>query len=191
MQRRERAAGPKPCGRVPWESPAAFPGGVLRQVAIAVFLIAMLLTSPARADEPRAEGPLESKYREFQRSAYAGTGQTLRPGLALALSLTPAPIDIGNLYVGNAGWGATYTGAELTLAGGGVWLLASHRCSPASACHHWQRTDTRWGLGLLGLYSLLKLAAGLHARRVAITSKSVPSRRPRLSERAFGVRWAW
>ena len=45
-----------------------------------------------------------------------GDSQHRMPGLAVVLSLQPLPVDFGNLYAENLGWGVAYTAIEVSLA---------------------------------------------------------------------------
>lgn len=48
------------------------------------------------------------------------------PGLAAGLSLTPVPVDFGNLYAGNIGWGIASTSLELGLMAPMFFIAANH-----------------------------------------------------------------
>lgn len=85
------------------------------------------------------------------------------PGLAAALSLTPVPVDFGNLYAENVGWGMVYTGTELALAGGMMWLGAGHMCHRADGCGDWSGPETAGMVALVTGYVAVKVIAGVHA----------------------------
>lgn len=93
------------------------------------------------------------------------------PGLAVALSLTPLPVDFGNLYAENVDWALGYTVAQLSVATPLIWLTARHMGGPHR--HHgprerndaptWSETERRWGYGLLTGYVVIKLISATHA----------------------------
>lgn len=85
------------------------------------------------------------------------------PGLAVALSLQPLPVDFGNLYAENLGWGVAYTAIEVSLMAPMMWLGGSHM-------HHGLNDDRTWSsgekgamIGLVSGYVAVKLVSGLHA----------------------------
>jgi hypothetical protein len=93
------------------------------------------------------------------------------PGLAVALSLQPLPIDFGNLYAENIGWGVTYTAIEVALMAPMMWMTGSHM-SHAGMTRvgddgSWSDREKGAMVGLAAGYVLVKLAAGLHAGRAA------------------------
>lgn len=82
----------------------------------------------------------------------------------MALSLTPMPIDFGNLYAENFGWGMVYTTVELGLAVPLIWLGTRHMCGHHSEeCDAWTDSERSWGVGLLGGYVGVKLLSAIHA----------------------------
>jgi hypothetical protein len=84
------------------------------------------------------------------------------PGLAVALSLTPLPVDFGSLYAENIAWGAAYTAAEVGLMTPMMWLAGEHM-------HHgngedtWSTAERDWAIGLVSAYVLVKAVSGIHA----------------------------
>lgn len=93
------------------------------------------------------------------------------PGLAAALSLNPFPVDLGNLYAENVGWGVAYTAAEVAVAGAAVWLMWEHMGCPChggmAESHSWSSRQMMAAGSLAAGYVGLKLVAALHAGRSA------------------------
>jgi hypothetical protein len=81
------------------------------------------------------------------------------------LSLTPVPVDFGNLYAENVSWGIAYTGAQLALGGAMMWMGGSRMCH--GACGDWSDTDRNAIVGFAAGYVLVKLVAGVHAASAA------------------------
>jgi hypothetical protein len=88
------------------------------------------------------------------------------PGLAVALSLQPLPIDFGNLYAENVAWGIAYSAVEISLMAPMMWLAGSHMRRAADD-GSWSSGEKGAMFGLAAGYVLVKLAAGLHADRAA------------------------
>lgn len=88
------------------------------------------------------------------------------PGLAFVLSLTPVPIDFGNLYAENTGWGIAYTSVELGLGGSMLWMGMGHMCH-SEECDSWSDNQRLTMLGLVSGYVAVKLGAGIHATYAA------------------------
>ena len=88
------------------------------------------------------------------------------PGLAFALSLTPLPVDLGNLYAENLGWAIVYTSLEIGLGTGMVVLGARHMCHSQS-CDSWSDRETGFMIGFAAAYVAVKLVAGIHAGAAA------------------------
>lgn len=114
---------------------------------------------PAPAPSPQivyvrdeARGPFGPRYRS--------------PGLAAVLSLTPVPVDFGNLYAEHVAWGMVYTTAELGLATGMMWLGADHMCH-RDGCQTWSGGETAGMVALATGYVAVKIVAGLHAASAA------------------------
>ena len=87
------------------------------------------------------------------------------PGLAAVLSLTPLPVDFGNFYTDNVGWGVAYTALELGLAAPMMWLAADRGMGHgySGSANGWSSGDRNAMLGLVSGYVVVKLVAGLHA----------------------------
>ena len=154
------------------------------------WLATLLAAAPAAAQEPATTGPVPSPTApatpgagspipETQAHSHTG-GQVASdapdhhhhgwwgavryrsPGLAFALSLTPMPIDFGNLYAENIGWGITYTSVELAVGSGIVWIGADHMCH-GNSCEEWSDGERTGMIALISGYIVVKLAAGTHA----------------------------
>lgn len=88
------------------------------------------------------------------------------PGLAFALSLTPLPVDFGNLYAENLGWGIVYTGIELGLGTGMMLIGADHMCHSRD-CDRWTGSETGFMIGFVAAYVAVKFVAGIQAGAAA------------------------
>lgn len=162
--------------------------GSRRAAALAVALGVVVLPMTARAQEPAsgAQPPAQAVgsaptppspvptaaagpaivYVHDERPSVLGS-RYRSPGLAAALSLTPVPVDFGNLYAENVGWGMAYTGAELALGTGMMWLGTSHMCHDRSDCGDWSGAETAGMATLVGAYVSVKILAGVHASSAA------------------------
>ena len=89
--------------------------------------------------------------------------QYRRPGLAVALSLTPLPVDFGNLYAENVGWGVAYTAVEVSLMAPMMWFVGGHMDHGRDDTRSWTDGERNVMVGLLSGYVAVKLVAGLHA----------------------------
>ncbi len=85
------------------------------------------------------------------------------PGLAVALSLTPLPVDFGNLYAENLGWGIVYTAVELSLAAPMMWFVGGHMDHGRNDARDWSEGERKGMIALVSGYVAVKLAAGIHA----------------------------
>jgi len=86
------------------------------------------------------------------------------PGLAVALSLQPLPVDFGNLYAENLAWGVAYTAIEVSLMAPMMWLGGSHMHRGYGAGDRsWSANEKNAVVGLASGYVVVKLVAGLHA----------------------------
>lgn len=85
------------------------------------------------------------------------------PGLAVALSLTPLPVDFGNLYAENLGWGVTYTAVELSLLAPMMWIAGSHMDHDRDDTRSWSDGERGGMIALVSGYVVVKIAAGIHA----------------------------
>ena len=89
------------------------------------------------------------------------------PGLAAGLSLTPMPVDFGNFYAENIGWGVAYTSLELGLMGSMFFVGADHGMGRSGIANSWTSSDRNWMIGLVSGYVVVKLVSGLHAAHAA------------------------
>jgi hypothetical protein len=96
-------------------------------------------------------------------SPLLGDGNYRSPGLAVALSLQPLPIDFGNLYAENLGWGIAYTAIEVSLMAPMMWMTSAHMNHGGGADRNWSGMETGAMAGFVSGYVLIKLASGLHA----------------------------
>ncbi len=85
------------------------------------------------------------------------------PGLAVALSLTPLPVDFGNLYAGNLAWGVAYTAIEVSLMAPMMWFAGTHMDHGGNVGRSWSTGERGTMIGLVAGYVGVKLVAGLHA----------------------------
>lgn len=85
------------------------------------------------------------------------------PGLSVALSLTPVPVDFGNLYAENVAWGVAYTTVELTLAAPMMWMVGSHMHHDNADDRTWSAGERSWEIALVSGYVFVKVASGIHA----------------------------
>lgn len=92
-----------------------------------------------------------------------GDARYRSPGLAVALSLQPLPIDFGNLYAENLGWGIAYTAAEVALMAPGMWLTGQHMDHGGAGNQHWSGGESGIMIGSVAGYVVVKLVAGVHA----------------------------
>ena len=87
--------------------------------------------------------------------------------MAAALSLTPIPVDFGNLYAENIGWGIAYTSIEVTLASGMMFVGGNHMCHEGSGCGSWSEGERYTMVGLVGAYVAVKIVSAVHASNAA------------------------
>lgn len=141
------------------------------------WLALLLLASPAAAQVPEGStSEVETTPPVSARSVKLDDGhghhgpwghsQHRSPGLAFAISLTPMPIDFGNLYAENIPWGIAYTTVELALGGGMLWLAAGHMCH-GTECDKWSGGESSGMVALVSAYVIVKLVAGTHASLAA------------------------
>lgn len=100
-------------------------------------------------------------------SGLFGDSRYRSPGLAAALSLTPVPVDFGNFYAENVGWGLVYTTGQLALAGSMMWLGGTHMCHARSECTGWSDGETGAMVALVSGYVVVKIVAAVHAASAA------------------------
>lgn len=89
------------------------------------------------------------------------------PGLAAGLSLTPMPVDFGNLYAGNVGWGIAYTSLELGLMAPMLFIASNHGMGHYGSANPWTSSDRTWMIGLVSGYVVVKVVSALHAAHAA------------------------
>ena len=89
------------------------------------------------------------------------------PGLAVALSLQPLPIDFGNLYAENVGWGIAYSAVEVSLLAPMMWMTGQHMNHGSNDNGGWSGMETGAMMGLGSTYVVVKLVSGLHASYAA------------------------
>ena len=87
--------------------------------------------------------------------------------MAAALSLTPVPVDFGNLYAENISWGIAYTSIEVTLASGMMFVGGSHMCHAGNGCGSWSDGERYTMVGLAGAYVAVKIISAVHANNAA------------------------
>lgn len=117
----------------------------------------------ARASEPPPSSPdgaarsAHAHHRLFIDSNYRS------PGLAVALSLSPLPVDFGNFYAENLGWGMGYTVAEVFLMTPMMWFAGGHMGHGSGETRRWSDGERHATIALLSGYVAVKLIAGVHA----------------------------
>lgn len=147
-----------------------------RRLAVTCLFIMLALTgSTGFAAEPEASlepidvelPPTLNRTGGHHDGSWFGSSDYRSPGLAAVLSLTPMPVDFGNLYAENFGWGMAYTAVELSLATPLVWLGAQNMCGGHDhyddGCDGWIDSDETWALGLLSGYVGVKFVSAVHA----------------------------
>jgi len=85
------------------------------------------------------------------------------PGLAVALSLQPLPIDFGNLYAENLGWGIAYTAIEVSLLAPMMWMTGQHMDHGNGDDRRWSGMEKGTMMGAVSAYVLVKIVASVHA----------------------------
>jgi hypothetical protein len=135
----------------------------------------LLLSSTAAAQSPPADAepdaapvPAPASPGPPLHAAHGHHGLSLdsryrSPGLAVALSLTPLPVDFGNLYAENLGWGIAYTAVELSLAAPMMWFAGGHMDHGRNDTRDWSEGERNGMIALVSGYVAVKLAAGIHA----------------------------
>jgi hypothetical protein len=127
--------------------------------------------SPPTAPEPDAApapAPARPHADPPMRATHGHHGlwldsQYRSPGLAVALSLTPLPVDFGNLYAENLGWGIAYTAVELSLVAPMMWFVGGHMDHGRNDTRDWSDGERNGMIALISGYVVVKLAAGIHA----------------------------
>lgn len=130
-------------------------------VAAAAFTIA---ARPARAQH-MGGGAHASGHDVLEEHHEAPASRS--PGLAAGLSLTPLPVDFGNLYAENIGWGIAYTTLELGLMAPMIFIAADHGMGHSATANAWTSRDRNWMIGLVSGYVAIKLVSALHAAHAA------------------------
>lgn len=132
-------------------------------------VLAMLAASMAATSAARAHGWNAGHGGHEAIEEHHQTGPYRSPGLAAALSLTPMPVDFGNLYADNVGWGIAYTSVELGLLVPMFWIARDHGMGHGDygSTNPWTSTDRNWMIGLASGYLAVKLISGLHAAHAA------------------------
>lgn len=130
-------------------------------------------TAPAAIHEETTHGTAPHGGHAMLMHGHAGHGLPMvdaeyrSPGLAVALSLTPLPVDFGNLYAENLAWGVAYTGLELALMIPMMVLVGSHMDHGGNADQRWSSGEQVAAVSLVSVYVLVKLVAGLQAGAAA------------------------
>jgi hypothetical protein len=125
-----------------------------------ILTVGVVILSPSRASADDASQSSTS----VEPSAFGPHYRS--PGLAAALSLTPAPVDFGNFYAENVGWGVVYTSAEVVLGAGMMWIGADHMCHSAS-CSAWSGVETGGMIAMAAGYVAVKIVSAMHAAGAA------------------------
>ncbi len=90
---------------------------------------------------------------------------------------SPFPLDLGNFYAENVGWGVAYTTVEVGLASGMMWIGGAHACHGDDECRDWSDGELGLVIGLGAGYVLTKVVAALHAASAArdLDAEAAPS----------------
>ena len=155
-------------------TPSLWKWSKLSMVMVAVWLAngeAALAQSSAAPEATTAHASVAHPMPMGHHSGhgwFSGSGSGYRsPGLAAALSLTPVPVDFGNLYAENLGWGIAYTSVELSLATAMMLVGGSHMGMGHGDGNAWSDRDRNVVIGLVAGYVVTKLAAAVHASYAA------------------------
>ena len=124
--------------------------------------------APAPATPPAGFVPAPS-YAPPPPAPLFGDRQYRSPGLAVALSLQPLPIDFGNLYAENLGWGIAYSAVEVALLAPMMWMTGQHMNHGSNDDRGWSGMETGAMMGMGSTYVVVKLVSGLHAAHAART----------------------
>ena len=124
--------------------------------------------APAPATPPAGFVPAPS-YAPPRPAPLFGDRQYRSPGLAVALSLQPLPIDFGNLYAENLGWGIAYSAVEVALLAPMMWMTGQHMNHGSNDDRGWSGMETGAMMGMGSTYIVVKLVSGLHAAHAART----------------------
>jgi hypothetical protein len=140
---------------------------VIKFARARAILIGVALAAPAGAQEappPSAPPPVVLVPVHGEHGLFGDSGYR-SPGLAVALSLTPLPVDFGNLYAENVGWGIVYTGVEAALMV--PMMVVAGRHMGHGSGNDWTDSDRAWMIGSVAGYVAVKLVAGIHAGTAA------------------------
>jgi hypothetical protein len=107
--------------------------------------------------------PQSAGHPGYYHHGLFGDERYRSPGLAVALSLTPLPVDFGNLYAENLGWGVAYTALEVSTMVPMMWLVGGHMDHGWDGDRRWSTGERNAMFGLVSGYVAIKLVAGLHA----------------------------
>ena len=144
---------PHPQGEAPWPVVAPPPSS----------------PPPAAAPAPVPAAPSPPPYMMMQpqspppRHFLIGDSGYRSPGLAVVLSLTPLPVDFGNLYAENLGWGIAYTAIEVSLMMPMMWFVGRHMDHDGLDNRAWGGGERMGMMAMVGGYVVVKLIAGMHA----------------------------
>ena len=120
---------------------------------------------PIYAPQPNYWPPPPA-YAPMEHASHHGLSSDARyrsPGLAVALSLQPLPVDFGNLYAENLGWGIAYTAIEVSLMAPMMWMTGQHMDHGYGDERSWSSGERTAMAGFVAGYVAVKLVAGLHA----------------------------
>lgn len=136
-----------------------------RSFLIVLAVAAIAKESVAFADEsaPPPAPPIASAPPPSPPLPLVGDAQHRSPGLAVALSLQPLPIDFGNFYAENLGWGVFYSAVEVSLLAPMMWMTGSHMDHGTNDQRSWSGMETGAMAGMISGYVLLKVISGVHA----------------------------
>lgn len=172
----------------------------IRAVSSLVAIVITIAAPTARAEEPTAPPspppavaqPAPSMHHPADHVSLVGDARYRSPGMAAALSLTPVPVDFGNFYAENVGWGIAYTSGQLALGGAMMWIGAGHMCHGGSGngCSSWSDTERNSMVGLVAGYVALKVVAAVHASEAAEDFNRVHAS-PVVTPTNGGVMFGW
>ena len=132
---------------------------------LAAIATVTIVAAPARAQcaGMASHGGHADHEDATEVEGHHGTSAYRSPGLAAALSLTPVPVDFGNLYAESIGWGMAYTSVELALMAPMMFIVGDHGMGHSVTSTPWSSSDRNWMIGLVSGYVVVKVVSGLHA----------------------------
>ena len=132
---------------------------------IAALAVVTIEAAPARAQcsGMASHGGHAEHEDATEVEGHRGTSAYRSPGLAAALSLTPIPVDFGNLYSESIGWGIAYTSVELAMLVPMMFIVGDHEMGHSATSNPWSNGDRNWMIGLVSGYVVVKVVSGLHA----------------------------